>query len=173
MVARVEQPGCQADYTLILEGGQGREKSKACRVLASDSWFSDNLPDLHSKDASQHLRGKWLIEVAELETMNRADTALMKKYVTRREEIYRPPYGRVEAHEPRQCIFIGTTNEDSYLKDVTGGRRFWPVICGGVDIERLRRDLINCSRKRSRCISGMCRGGRIRNSRTRSSGRFR
>jgi predicted P-loop ATPase len=141
MVARVLRPGCKVDYMLVLEGEQGEGKSQACAILAGE-YFSDSLPDLfHAKDASQHLRGRWLIEVGELKAIKGVDKETLKAFLTRTEERYRPPHGRKEVFEPRQCIFVGTTNpSEGYLEDETGNRRFWPVKTGAIDLEALAGD---------------------------------
>jgi predicted P-loop ATPase len=141
MVARIMEPGCQCDYMMVLEGPQGRLKSQFCRTLAGSEYFSDHVPSLNSDQVrtSMHMRGKWLIEISELAAFNKiGDVETLKAFITRRWEIYTPKYGRKERREARQCLFIGTTNTDDWIKDETGARRFWPVKVVNIDIEWLK-----------------------------------
>lgn len=126
-VARIMRPGCKADYALILEGGQGAGKSTTLRILCGDEWFGDALPNMASKDASDYLRGKWVIEMAELSNINKSEVEVVKAFISRTEERFRPAYARAEITYPRQCVFAGSTNKTDYLRDETGNRRFWPV----------------------------------------------
>ncbi len=140
-VARIMQPGCQADCMPVLEGMlTGEGKSSLLRELTSP-WFSDQARDLGSKDMAMSIAGKWLIEVAELEAFKGASAEQLKAFISRRVDRFRPPYGRRVIDSPRQCVFVGTTNKDQYLVDETGNRRYWPVLCGPIlDIDGIIKD---------------------------------
>ena len=139
-VARIYVPGCKADCALILEGPQGNQKSSALMALA-DPWFTDRLSDLRSKDAIMETRGVWIIEIAELDTMRQAGINTIKAFMSRTQDRFRPPYGKRLVDLARQCVFAGSINpEGGYLKDPTGGRRFWPVRCGTINLPALQQD---------------------------------
>lgn len=138
-VARTLSPGIKADHILILEGSQGIGKSTALSVLAGE-WFSDTPIDLNSKDAYAQIRGKWIVELAELDSLFKATASRAKTFFSSPKDDYRPAYGRHQREQRRQCVFAGSVNEGVYLHDPTGARRYWPVRCGALDIEGLRRD---------------------------------
>ena len=139
-VARIYRPGAKVDCALILEGPQGIKKSSALQIMGYP-WFTDRLSDLGSKDAAMETRSVWIIEIAELDTMSRAEVGTIKAFISRTTDRFRPPYGKRLVDLPRQCVFAGSVNpEGGYLKDATGGRRFWPVACGAIDIAAIERD---------------------------------
>ena len=138
-VARIMDPGTKVDHMLILEGPQGAKKSTALKTLAGAEWFTDELAEIGSKDAAQQTRGVWIIEIAELDAIGRAEVSRIKSFLSRSVDRYRPPYERYVTDVPRQCVFAGTVNPDTYLRDETGNRRFWPIRCGKIDLEAIRR----------------------------------
>jgi predicted P-loop ATPase len=137
--ARIGKPGCRVDHTMIFEGPQGGGKSTTFQILGGE-FYTDDIADLGTKDASMAMAGVWIVELAELDAMSRTEISKIKAFLSRAVDHFRPPYGRHMIWVPRQCIFGGSVNVDRYLKDETGGRRFWPVVCGKFDLEALRRD---------------------------------
>ncbi|TKD50561.1 VapE domain-containing protein [Sphingomonas baiyangensis] len=142
-VARALDPGSKMDTMLILEGEQGIGKSTMIRFLFQDRFFVDHLPDFHSKDSFQQLAGAWVVEVAELAALSKADVGDVKKFLSRVVDKFRPPFGRLPVSIPRRCVFVGSVNPEEgtgYLKDPTGGRRFWPVEVRAVNLDAILRD---------------------------------
>ena len=142
-VRRVRQPGCKFDEIVVLENEeQGTDKSTALATLAGpEEWFSDDLPlNIEGKRVIESLRGRWIIEAAELSGMRRTDIEHLKAFLSRQVDRARLAYGRIVSEVPRQCVIVGTTNSLEYLRDTTGNRRFWPVRCQRFNITALRRD---------------------------------
>ena len=142
MVARVMRPGCKHDHVLILRGEQGIRKSTACRILSGEEYFSDTLPAIKNDkiEAYRHLRGKWLIEMGELASATKSLSEDLKSFLSGQVDTYRSPYARKDETVKRQCVIVGTTNETAFLRDSTGGRRFWPVTCAKIDTDALSVD---------------------------------
>lgn len=133
-VARVRKPGVKFDHMLVLVGPQGIGKSTFFHKLGGD-WFSDSLSitDMRDKTAAEKLQGCWILEISELAGMRKTDVEIIKSFLTRQDDKFRPSYGRFTKDHPRQNIIVGTTNQETgFLRDVTGNRRFWPVqVFGG------------------------------------------
>ena len=128
-VKRVMEPGCKFDYVLTLIGRQGLGKSFIWKRLAG-KWCSDSMSTVTGKEAMEQLSGGWIIEMAELAALKRAELENVKQFISKQDDSYRPAYGRVVEHYDRQCIFVATTNNSDFIRDSTGGRRWWPVNVG-------------------------------------------
>ncbi len=141
-VRRVREPGCKFDEMLVLEGEQGKGKSSLLQTLAvREEWFSDDLPlNADTKRQMEAIAGRWIIEAGELKGMRRGDAEALKCFLSRRFDRARLSYGRAPTELLRQCVIVGTTNSDKYLKDTTGNRRFWPVRTGELRLTELARD---------------------------------
>lgn len=138
-VARALKPGCKADTVLILKGRQGSGKSTSLAILGGE-WFRDTPIDLASKDRFSALQGAWIYELAELDSLRRAEAQTLKAFVSSQRDSYRPSYGRNTRDIPRTTVFAGTTNDDEFLQDATGSRRWWVVETTSCDAEALRHD---------------------------------
>lgn len=143
-VARIYQPGCKFDTALILEGKPYAGKSEAFRILATfngQDYFCDQNLDFHKVDSLLTLQGKIIFEMAELANFKRAENEDVKSFVSRQVDEYRPPYGRKVSKRPRMFVIGGSVNPNGgYFKDPTGNRRYWPVACGTIDLEKLKDD---------------------------------
>lgn len=142
-VTRIFEPGAKFDHVVILEGLQGKRKSTFIRILAGE-WFAElegNWAD--TKQLVEVMQGKLILEIPELTGFSRADVRNIKAFISRQRDRVRLAYARRAGEFPRQSIFIGSTNDREYLKDDTGGRRFWPVECAAdyIDTDHLQRNV--------------------------------
>lgn len=137
-VARALDPGCQLDTCLVLEGPeQGEGKSSFCRILGGE-WYLETALTLGDKDSMQLVATAWLVELGEGAAARKTEVRQLRSFLTKESDKFRPAYGRVPVKYPRRAFFVMTTNDDEYL--LTRERRFWPVACGDIDRDRLRRD---------------------------------
>lgn len=137
-VARAMDPGCKCDTAMVLVGEQGVRKSTFYRVLAGE-WFSDTAVDIESKDAMMQINGAWIYELGEIEHVTgRAHAGRIKAFISSARDTFRAPFHRTLSAYPRSCVIVGSTNEDQFLNDPTGSRRFWCIRVGErVDIDAL------------------------------------
>lgn len=141
LVKRIVEPGCKFDFVLVLEGEQGVKKSTSLAILGQD-WHVETTMGTDSKDFFMQFQGKAIIEFSEGETLSRTEVKRMKAIISTQVDTYRPPYERVTRDFPRRCVFAMTTNQDEYLKDETGNRRWLPVrvVLAEANIEWLKEN---------------------------------
>lgn len=127
-IHRAYNPGCKFEVVPVLMGKQGEGKSTAVRWLAFDDRFYTDIPTIDGKDGVESITGKWICELGELLALRRnKDTEAIKAFISRQTDHLRRAFERHALDNPRQCIFIGTTNSEQFLTDKTGNRRFFPV----------------------------------------------
>lgn len=136
-VSRIFNPGVKFDNMVVFVGKQGIGKSHIVNLLGK-SWYTDSINTVVGKEAYEQLQEAWLVEMAELSATKKAEVESVKHFISKREDMYRVAYGRRVQKFKRQCVFFGTTNEDEFLKDRTGNRRFWPIRVG---VGKMKKDL--------------------------------
>lgn len=136
-IARAMDPGCQVDTSLVLIGDQGLRKSSFFRAMAGGSWFADTEVRIGDKDGMQQIHAAWITEWGEIDRITSARHAgEVKAFIARRTDTFRPPYGRITEAFKRSCVIVGSTNNEQFLTDPTGSRRFWCIRVGGrIDLE--------------------------------------
>ena len=138
-VKRAYQPGSKFDEMLVLKGPQGGYKSTAVGYLGG-AWYSDSVISFEGKDGAELVQGCWIIEVPEMHALRKSDMNVVKSFLSRRDDKYREAYGKRVTPHPRRCVIFGTTNDDEYLHDPTGNRRFWPIVC---ELNRATKSIVD------------------------------
>lgn len=145
-VTRIYEPGHKFDYAVILEGMQGKRKTTFIETLARH-WFGELASEFDNTNKMiESMQNAWIIEIPELSGFSKGDVQSIKAFISRRTDRARLAWAKRAQDYHRQCIFIGSTNDAKYLRDDTGGRRFWPIECllpleENIDIEALREEV--------------------------------
>ena len=140
-IMRVYQPGYKMDWMPVLEGPTGVGKGEFAKILAGPGYHIDNLPNLEkTADAALQLEGARIVEFEELSALKGATSETIKGFISRQRDKVRRPYDKKPVYIERQCVFIGTTNHETYLFDETGNRRYMPIRVGELNIKQLKKD---------------------------------
>lgn len=139
MVARIYRPGCQLDTMVVLEGGQGIFKSQSLKAIGG-KWYAEISTAIDSKDLYLVMNGNILLEIAELHAFSKSDVTKIKQVLSCQDDRYRAPYDKGPENHPRMSVFVGTTNESHWMRDHTGGRRFWPIRCRNIDLAGIKAE---------------------------------
>ena len=127
-INRLFNPGCKFDLTIVLMGKQGGGKSTIVKWLALEDIYYSEVNTFEGKESIECLEGSWICEISELLALKKArEQEGIKAYLVRTADKYRKPYSRCTETIKRSCIFMATTNEDSFLTDKTGNRRYLPI----------------------------------------------
>jgi predicted P-loop ATPase len=141
MVARAIEPGCISRRVVIFEGPEEYRKSTLVRELAGEDWTVELSIGLDNKEAHMMLRGAWLAELPELDSVSKTEDPRLKAFFTMRKDSYIPKFSNNRVDHPRRTIFCGTTNDVKYLRGQTGNTRYLPIAVGKVaDIEGFLQD---------------------------------
>lgn len=141
MIKRIYEPGCKYDQVLTLTGKQGCGKSTFAATLGGE-YFNESLPDVQGAKAYEALQGAWVVELSEMAPFRKKDREAIKSFISAQSDTYRKAYARYVVTNKRQCIFIGTTNENDFLKDDTGNRRYWIVeVAVNTPVKNVWRDM--------------------------------
>jgi predicted P-loop ATPase len=139
MIARALEPGCPGRYVVVLCGPQNIGKSETVRVLGGE-WATELSSDLDSRDSQMQLKGAWLVELGELNSIRKSHVEAVNRFISARFDEYIPKYANDPVRYPRRCVFIGTSNRDDFLRDPTGLTRWFPITVSKADYEGLARD---------------------------------
>jgi putative DNA primase/helicase len=128
-----------------LEGEQNIGKSSALKLLAkNDNWFRDTPFDIKrgdARDAYIKINSTWLYELPEMKSFDKVDANTVKAFISSTTDSYRGFFDKHDKDVPRQCVFVGTTNQKGILHDSTGNVRFWPVHVTSIDFDWLNENV--------------------------------
>jgi len=138
--------GVKFDTMMILTGPQGIGKSTLLSKLGQ-RWFSDSLTVFDGKEAMESIQGIWICEVGELTAFTKSENESIKQFLSKKDDTYRPAYGKYQQTRIRRCVFVGTSNQEEFLRDTTGNRRFWPIDVGvrnrQCTLRQLTKDIVD------------------------------
>lgn len=147
MVAAVKRtliPGCKFDNMIVLQGAQGIGKSSICERLARGFFSTISLEEIGNKDIIDKMNKTWIAIIDEMDTFNKKEMSSVKTFLSQVKDTTRLAYARNVTNFDRHCIFIGSTNDDTFLRDTTSSveRRFWIIKCNKTKMDNKIRKIM-------------------------------